>query len=105
MKEENMEVKDKEIYGQTIKARGRRYYFDIKENRNGDRYVTISETQPKNNQFKRMRIMVFGEYLDDFIVGLQDLKSKINISEEEGTRLVAELKKSQTQQDDQKLTK
>lgn len=87
-----MEIKDKEIYGQSIKARGRRYYFDIKENRNGDRYVTISETQPKNNQFKRMRIMVFGEYLEDFIVGLQDLKSKINISEEEGSRLVAELK-------------
>lgn len=95
-------MKDKEIYGHSLRARSRRYYFDIKENRNGDRYVTISETQPNNSQFKRMRLMIFGEYLDDFIENLQNLKSKMNITEEEGLKLVEEMKRSyQNQPNDQ----
>ena len=73
-----MESNDKELFSENLRARSRKYYFDIKENRSGNKYVTISETQPKNPHFKRMRIMIFEEYIESFIEKLTEFKEKLN---------------------------
>ena len=79
---------EKDLFSDFFKARGRKYYFDAKKKENGDRYVTISELQPNNVKFKRMRILIFEEYLDDFAEKLQNIIEKLKESSDkvnEGT--------------------
>ena len=75
---------EKDLFSDFFKARGRKYYFDAKKKENGDRYVTISELQPNNTKFKRMRILVFEEYLDDFSEKLQNIINKLKDSSKKG---------------------
>ena len=67
----------KELVSKQMKARNRRYYFDVKENSKGVRYVTISETQPNNSDFRRMRLMVFEDHFDEFLKILGEVDSEM----------------------------
>ena len=40
-----MENRKEELYSQVIPAGKRRYFFDVKETRGGDKYVTITESR------------------------------------------------------------
>ena len=56
----------KEIHTEKITAESRTYYFDVKENRNGDRYLCITEKRSSGGEYNRHRVMVFEEHLDAF---------------------------------------
>ncbi len=68
---------EKEVFTTFFKARSRKYYFDIREKTNGDRYVTISELQPGKGSFKKMRILVFEEYIKEFASKLNEVVSEL----------------------------
>ncbi len=69
---------EEELVSDFLKARGRKYYFDVKQKSNGDRYLTISELQPNNQKFKRMRILVFEEYLKEFSEKLNKVVNQLD---------------------------
>lgn len=69
-----------ELVSKQMRANNRRYYFDVKENGKGDRYLTISETQPGNNDFRRVRLMVFEDHFEGFFKILKELKNEMVFS-------------------------
>ena len=40
-----MEHRKEELYSQAIPAGKRRYFFDVKETRGGDKFITIAESR------------------------------------------------------------
>jgi hypothetical protein len=56
----------REIFTEKIVKGKRTYFFDIKENEEGDLYLTVSESKQTENGFDHYRIMVFQEDVQDF---------------------------------------
>ena len=54
-------------YSQLVKAGKRTYFFDIKESKDGTRYMTISESKRiKGDEYERQSIMIFHEDIREF---------------------------------------
>ena len=65
----------KELYTGKLSAGKRTYYFDVKESREGTKYLVISETESGSDVHHR--IMVFEEWLKPFVSALQDAVDQI----------------------------
>lgn len=65
----------KELYTGKLSAGKRTYYFDVKESREGTKYLVISETE--SGKEGHHRIMVFEESIKPFITALQDAVDQI----------------------------
>lgn len=66
-----------EIFSNRLKAGRRTYFFDVKETRGGDYYLTISELSKKTGRdgqpvVLRHKIFLYKEDFDGFTKGLQD---------------------------------
>ncbi|MBN1409610.1 MAG: DUF3276 family protein [Spirochaetales bacterium] len=60
-----------EIFSSNIGAGKRTYFFNVKENRNGDVFLNIVESKKRaEGDFERFSIMVFEEDLEKFMGGL-----------------------------------
>ncbi len=72
--QENEKVK-RGLYSEKIKVGRRTYFFDVKENNEGDRYLVITESKAMpDNTFRRDRIMIFEEYIEDFEKTFKNIK-------------------------------
>ncbi|MCX7966929.1 MAG: PUR family DNA/RNA-binding protein [Armatimonadetes bacterium] len=61
------------IFNAHVVAGKRHYFFDVKENERGERYLVITESQPSSEStYSRQRVMVYQEHLDAFLSGLRD---------------------------------
>lgn len=61
------------FFNTRVAAGKRHYFFDVRENQKGERYLVITESQPeREGGYARQRVMVFQEHLDAFLSGLQD---------------------------------
>ncbi len=61
------------LFNTHVVAGKRHYFFDVKENERGERYLVITESQPSSEStYSRQRVMVYQEHLDSFLVGLRD---------------------------------
>jgi len=58
----------RELFTHKIVTDRRKYFFDVKVNREGNYYLVISEL---NSRDERSRVMVFEENIEAFEVGLQ----------------------------------
>ncbi len=57
----------KDLYTHKLKLGKRTYFFDVKENADGSKYMVITESKTqKDMTFRRDRIMVYSEYLMEF---------------------------------------
>jgi len=66
-----MQAKDrKEIHTEKIAAGKRMYYFDVKESKDGTRYLVISEAEHGNAEHHR--VMIFEESLKSFTDALHN---------------------------------
>jgi hypothetical protein len=66
-----------EIFSNRLKAGRRTYFFDVKETRGGEYYLTISELSKKTGRdgqpvVLRHKIFLYKEDFDGFTKGLQD---------------------------------
>ncbi|HEY9054126.1 MAG TPA: DUF3276 family protein, partial [Rectinemataceae bacterium] len=64
------------IRGELFSARyacdGRTYFFNVKQNRNGDVFLSIVESKPSEGEsFDRRSIVVFGESMEGFLKTFQ----------------------------------
>ena len=82
------------LYSETVKAGKRIYYFDVKQSRNGDRYVAITESKriadgPTDNPhvtFEKHKLFLYKEDYDKFVAALNkviDVASSDNIRQQE----------------------
>jgi len=59
-----------EIFSEKVVTSRRTYYFDVKETREGAKYLGIGELTQVGSELERHRVMVFEESLDLFLEGL-----------------------------------
>ncbi|MBQ0016908.1 MAG: DUF3276 family protein [Bacteroidales bacterium] len=80
---ENRENHKEELYSQAIPAGKRRYFFDVKETRGGDKFVTITESRKifDNNTgdffFEKNKMFLYKEDFEKFQQGLANALSFI----------------------------
>lgn len=80
---DNKEQRKEELYSQAIPAGKRRYFFDVKETRGGDKFITITESRKlfDNNTgdffFEKNKMFLYKEDFDKFRKGLENAFSFI----------------------------
>ena len=53
------------------------YYFDVREAKNGIKYLTIAESRIQDGTRTRNYFTLFPEQIGDFLVILQDMSEKL----------------------------
>ncbi len=59
-----------EIFSEKVVTSRRTYYFDVKETKEGAKYLVIGEVTQVGSELERHRVMVFEESLESFMEGL-----------------------------------
>ena len=59
-----------EIFSEKVVTGRRTYFFDVKETKDGAKYLVIGELTQVGNELERHRVMVFEESLNSFMDGL-----------------------------------
>lgn len=54
------------IYSTMVRSGKTTYFVDVKEAKNGNKYLMISETRLDGDEKKRTTVRVFGETVDQF---------------------------------------
>ena len=54
------------IYSTMLRSGKTTYFIDVKEAKNGNKYISISETKLDGEEKKRTTLRVFGEAVDQF---------------------------------------
>lgn len=75
------------IFSESVKAGKRVYYFDVKQSRNGDKYVTITESKKSNEGTPENPRVVFEKhklflYKEDYSKFVDALKKVIEVAQE-----------------------
>ena len=72
-----------EVFSKAVKAGKRTYFFDVKETKAGDKYLTITESKRKfNNEdgsftYEKHKIFLYKEDQDKFLKALQGVMNFI----------------------------
>lgn len=112
MENSNFEKKDQEIiFSKSIKAGKRIYYLDVKQSRNGELFLAITEskkrvvgTEETNMQvvYEKHKIFLYKEDFDKFKNGLNEVISFINEKNSEMTAEEVEVIEPESQKEDKK---
>jgi hypothetical protein len=61
-----------ELFSTRVTCNGRTYFFNVKENRMGDMFLTVVESKPTETEgFERRSVVVFREDMGDFVKAFQ----------------------------------
>jgi hypothetical protein len=77
MKENGKQERKEDIFSKAVRAGKRTYFFDVKETRNGQQYLTITESKKRFNQedgkffFEKHKIFLYKEDFEKFSNGLK----------------------------------
>ena len=80
---DNKEQRKEELYSQAIPAGKRRYFFDVKETRGGDKFITITESRKLFDNrtgdfyFEKNKMFLYKEDFDKFRQGFENALSFI----------------------------
>ena len=75
---ENQESRKEELYSQVIPAGKRRYIFDVKETRGGDKFITITESRKLFDNrtgeiyYEKNKMFLYKEDFEKFRKGLEN---------------------------------
>ncbi len=56
----------KELFSVRMNAERRIYFFDVKEDKWGKKYLVISESKEFKGEYEHFRIMIFKENIEEF---------------------------------------
>jgi hypothetical protein len=67
-----------DVYSKVVRAGKRTYFFDVKSTRNGDLFLTITESRKRVNpdgtsRFEKNKIYLYKEDFDKYADGLNDV--------------------------------
>ena len=66
------------IYSTMVRAGKTTYFIDVREAKNGQKYLSISESKVAGDEKKRTTIRVFGETVDVFRQAIEEAASACN---------------------------
>jgi hypothetical protein len=62
-----------ELFSTRVQLANRTYFFNVKENRNGDLYLNVVESKNRESGgFERQSVIVFAEDLQEFLSGFDE---------------------------------
>lgn len=77
-----MVTQKKDLYTEKVRVGRRTYFFDLKENLDGERYLVITESKAQKDEgFTRDRIIVFSEYIEEFSEAFTRVKNNMLMQE------------------------
>ncbi|PKP02939.1 MAG: DNA-binding protein [Bacteroidetes bacterium HGW-Bacteroidetes-6] len=86
---EDFERKERDgIYAKVVRAGKRTYFFDVKEMRSGEMYITVTESKKRFNQdngrffYEKHKLFLYKEDFDKFANGLEAVVRFIRTGEE-----------------------
>lgn len=90
---ENVEKKENEIFSKVLRAGKRTYFFDVRETKAGDYYLTITESKKNVSEegslgFKKFKIYLYKEDFKNFKDILEETTSFI--IKETGEKVISE---------------
>jgi len=77
MEENEKYGKREDIFSQAVRAGKRTYFFDVKETRNGQQYLTITESKKRFNSengkffYEKHKIFLYNEDFEKFAKGFE----------------------------------
>ena len=88
-----MEIKQEEIYSKVLRAGRRTYFFDVRETKASDYYLTITESKKFTNEdgtfyYKKHKIYLYKEDFTEFKETLGDMMDFI--IKERGDEVISE---------------
>jgi hypothetical protein len=61
-----------ELFSTRVGCEGRTYFFNVKENRLGDMFLTVVESKPSESEgFERRSVVIFREDMQEFLKAFQ----------------------------------
>lgn len=86
---------NEEIYSKSIRAGKRTYFFDVRSTRNGEMFLTITESKKMmksdgNFHFEKHKIFLYKEDFEKFVTGLNESIDFIATSENNDYTIAAE---------------
>jgi hypothetical protein len=63
------------IYSTMVRAGKTTYFVDVREAKNGNRYLSISESRIAGDEKKRATVRVFGDTIDSFRQAINEAAS------------------------------
>ncbi len=60
------------IYSTMVKSGKTTYFVDVKQAKNGNKYISISENKVKGEEKKRTTLFVFEEVIDQFRKAIEE---------------------------------
>lgn len=80
-----------ELFTTQVTLDNRSYFFNVKENRNGDIFLQVVESKSRNGEdFDRHAIVIFADDMQKFFKGLDSSISFIEKEQRERSRIAAE---------------
>jgi len=72
-------IATEEIYSKKIACGKRTYFFNLKEQASGTRFIDIVESQYSRGEDRhhRIRLVIFEDHIDEFVKALQEVADKL----------------------------
>lgn len=72
-------IATEEIYSQRIACGKRTYFFNLKEQSSGTRFIDIVESkyERQDDSHQRVRLMIFEDHIDEFIQALTETARRL----------------------------
>jgi hypothetical protein len=68
---------DSALYSTMVRSGRTTYFVDLKEAKNGNKYLSITESKIDGDQRQKMTIRVFGETIEEFRKAINDAAAAI----------------------------
>ena len=68
---------DSALYSTMVRSGRTTYFVDLKEAKNGNKYLSITESKIDGDQKQKMTIRVFGETIEEFRKAVNDAAAAI----------------------------
>ena len=68
---------DSALYSMMVRSGRTTYFVDLKEAKNGNKYLAITESKINGNEKQKMTIRVFGETVEEFRKAVNDAAAAI----------------------------
>lgn len=73
----NEQTHSQALFSEVLKTKSQTYFFDVKEAKNGNKYLNITAARIKDGQKFRSTITIFPDSIKEFSVALSKMQEKI----------------------------
>ena len=65
------------VYSTMVRSGRTTYFIDVKEAKNGNKYLSITESRIDGDEKKRMTLRVFGDSVEEFRKAIDDAAASV----------------------------